>query len=1089
MFIKGGKKKITLVLLTAIFALSFFVGILGIFLNKASASATQLGYTMEGSTVRLTTLLPGTRVSNIDTIPGVGFSCSIYKNNDFFYSSYILCKWNAVKGANDNIQVSYELRAREYVIEDKGFTCATTPNVAAATLGVTKSPAYIPISNLLESNPECIDLNQYKNDYVSLDAWTGAVGAITSDILAPDSPDTNWFIPGITTTDESGMSAALFGVNSTTATIQRLSLQPTITSAQYQQSLDTMLQLNQYTGDLLAIADKYGDKMGAEWQAKVHRISEETLTQSGNLLKLIAARRTATETGEAQGLKDEALAAFVAADQNVISTAASYDTSNAAAQSAAAADEAAARAEFKDLANDKGECSGEKYRDISQLMKPLPGGIMCFAEQGILSFLESIFKEIGALFKDVLLVNTNSAGGGTLLSANKVVIAVSNIFITFINSLFFIVALLSILVTTLKIDLPALSLNSWQLKRMIPTIITTMILVNYSLSVANLVIGIMDSLVVYFSSSNPGDISGFFNFDATMWEVKNIAWGIIGFRIIFLFVFLFVVLYLLCVLWVRKIVLIVLYMFAPVPYLANIIPVEAIKKQTGAWWGQFMNWGLMGPMVAVFLYAAAASIKVSFDAVPLPSSVTGSVPSGGGLDFNNMVLVSVLLYMAATVPLKLGGAVMAAVQKQTTAKAGKAAGAVGKSMKEGAVKAGKTAAYRVAGSDSKLAKYSGMKGLVGGAITAGRMPGMFKAKADKKLGAAKAAADDALDKGNITQRMKANPLSKEDTDKATDKNMTLAPQQVMDNALKAMKDGDKDKMAGAFKALQSQSKSLDPKVSQAAKEQITQLKNAGVIDLSDPNTKIDTKTMKDVVDWAKKSVNAPAMANLKRGFLKGTNDQVTSDLAGATAADTTRLAGLDSGLSDMEMSNLESKKLPELTYDNSDAGIGDQITSAGLSAGRTPTQVNAAAGHLAAGDTALAAAALGIPPTDTVNTKVLDGLQNKVNESKLAMANVADIVRKRTAEIVAREDKTVQGFLDDAGTAGTATAAARIQRHTDMEKELKNIEKFMRKGETEKAQRLANSVFMMGKADPLTVTQEEITKRVNARKLALSTHT
>jgi hypothetical protein len=644
------------------------------------------------------------------------------------------------------------------------------------------------------------------------------------------------------------------------------------------------------------------------------------------------------------------------------------------------------------LANPDGTCTENKYEgDVTQLMDPLPGAIMCFAERGILDFLQSIFTGIGDLFKDVLLVNTNSAGKTSLLSTNEVVIAVSNIFVNFINSLFFIVALLSILVTTLKIDLPALSLNSWQLKRMIPTIITTMILVNYSLSVANLVIGIMDSLVGQFSSIDAGQ---FFNFGADMWAIKDIAWGIIGFRIIFLFVFLFVVLYLLCVLWVRKIVLIVLYMFAPVPYLANIIPVEAIKKQTGKWWGLFMNWGLMGPMVAVFLFAAAKSIQVSFDAVPLPSSVTGSVPSGG-LSFTNMILVSVLLYMAATLPLKMGEGIMAAVQKQTTAKAGKAAGAVAKSAKEGAVKMGKTAAYNAAAGKG-LGKIPGVRGLVSGAITAGRMPAMFKAKADAKLGAAKGAADDALDKGKITQRMKSNPLVKDEVDKARDKNMALAPQQVMDNAVKAMNDGNSDKVAGAFKALQDQSKSLDPKVSQAANEQITQLKNATGIDLA--TAKPDLATVQTAIKFAQNSANSASVANLKRGFLKGSDDQVRGDLAGATTADTIRLGSLDKGLSDMEISNLESKQLPDLTYNTSDAGIEDQIRSNSAFATRTPAEITSAATALKIGDTATAATALGISSTDTVNNKVLGNLQTKIKESQDAVSNIGSIIANRRTD-------------------------------------------------------------------------------------------
>jgi hypothetical protein len=77
----------------------------------------------------------------------------------------------------------------------------------------------------------------------------------------------------------------------------------------------------------------------------------------------------------------------------------------------------------------------------------------------------------------------------------------------------------------------------------------------------------------------------------------------------------------------------------------------------------------------------------------------------------------------------------------------------------------------------------------------------------------------------------------------------------------------------------------------------------------------------------------------------------------------------------------------------------------------------------------------------------------------------------------------VQGFLND---AAKVSGANRTKRHKDMTRELDNIERFIQNGETEKAQRLSNSVFMMGKTDPLSVTSEEMAKKVEARRNALN---
>ena len=165
-----------------------------------------------------------------------------------------------------------------------------------------------------------------------------------------------------------------------------------------------------------------------------------------------------------------------------------------------------------------------------------------------------------------------------------------------------------------------------------------------------------------------------------------------------------------------------------------------------------------------------------------------------------------------------------------------------------------------------------------------------------------------------------------------------------------------------------------------------------------------------------------------------------------------------------------------MQYNTSSAGIENELKKDARFA--THANLSTAANQMAAGNTAGAAASLGVSPTD----QIIVDLQNKVTESQKAVSNIGDIIKERTKQIAQKEDQMVQGFLDD---AAKVSAANRTARHAAMTKELDNIRDFMEKGELEKAQRLANSVFMMGKADPLTITQEEMKKKLEARRDSL----
>lgn len=117
-------------------------------------------------------------------------------------------------------------------------------------------------------------------------------------------------------------------------------------------------------------------------------------------------------------------------------------------------------------------------------------------------------------------------------------------------------------------------------------------------------------------------------------------------------------LWLLLVLVVRSAMIFILVAVAPIAFIANALPFT--EKYYNQWWSSFWKWGFMGPGIAFMLW-----LTTSFLAAYSRSDISER--------WFFLIAASVMMWLAATLPLKLGGEIYKQVQKA----GGKAAGATG----------------------------------------------------------------------------------------------------------------------------------------------------------------------------------------------------------------------------------------------------------------------------------------------------------------------------------------------------------------------------------------------------------------------------
>ena len=273
-----------------------------------------------------------------------------------------------------------------------------------------------------------------------------------------------------------------------------------------------------------------------------------------------------------------------------------------------------------------------------------------------------------------VLSDTNSGAGQIVATIWRRMMDVVN---SFVLALLIYVAFMNIL---------RIQMDSYAVKKFLPTFIMTIILANFSFLISRIIIDLGNMAIsVFLYGDAANQMSGVFgelladgppppgetlpagsNYYGAIFSyiIKQLV-GITGAVLMFILSIYF---------FIRNYMLYFLVAMAPLGFLAMALPVT--KKYFQMWWSNFTKWVFM-PVVSVFWLWLAGQFVSSTEA--------------GGPWFLPVIFSGICFYMAITSPFKIGGAVLGAwtkFGKQAWGKTGGAAwkatgGQVGKYAKAG----------------------------------------------------------------------------------------------------------------------------------------------------------------------------------------------------------------------------------------------------------------------------------------------------------------------------------------------------------------------------------------------------------------------
>lgn len=300
-----------------------------------------------------------------------------------------------------------------------------------------------------------------------------------------------------------------------------------------------------------------------------------------------------------------------------------------------------------------------------------------------------------------VLANTSS-GTGQIVA--RIWTTMMNVVNSFVLALLIYVAFMNIL---------RIQLDSYAVKKFLPTFIMTIILANFSFLIARIIIDLGNMAITVFLHGDPANgMSGVFgnliadgppapgtslpagsNYYGTIFSytIKQLV-GITGAVLMFILAIIF---------FIRNYMLYFLVAMAPLGFLAMALPLT--KKYFQMWWSNFTKWVFM-PVVSIFWLWLAGQFVSSTQA--------------GGPWFLPVVFSGICFYLAITSPFKVGGAVLGAWTKYgkqawgaTGGKATKWAGQEAKERAGAAALSGKLAISRTGtyqrflGDNSRIGRY------------------------------------------------------------------------------------------------------------------------------------------------------------------------------------------------------------------------------------------------------------------------------------------------------------------------------------------------------------------------------------------------
>ncbi len=230
-------------------------------------------------------------------------------------------------------------------------------------------------------------------------------------------------------------------------------------------------------------------------------------------------------------------------------------------------------------------------------------GFVNFVIGGVLKFFISTMSAaasaIGTLLEAVLSIRTFSD------EFAQVIYPAWEIFRN-LGNILFILAIVAIGVATV------FRINGYAVKDLLVKLIIGAILINFSLTIAQAVLGIADTLQQQFLSDGSGAVRAIINtlFVSNIWadtpgaQLGDFSETIrIVTQFFIAFAAFFAILAITILACIRVVMLWLLLMLSPIPYVASIFPKTGGYSKD--WWNKFINWALVTPAVGFMLNLTA----------------------------------------------------------------------------------------------------------------------------------------------------------------------------------------------------------------------------------------------------------------------------------------------------------------------------------------------------------------------------------------------------------------------------------------------------------------------------------------------------
>lgn len=257
--------------------------------------------------------------------------------------------------------------------------------------------------------------------------------------------------------------------------------------------------------------------------------------------------------------------------------------------------------------------------------------------------LQTINTNSWPTLKDAL--DPNSKGGGK----TDWIFTIWNVCLGLVN-----IVVAGILIFLAFVNILRIQIDTYALKKILPTLIIAVILANFSMLICRMVVDFSDALTKTFAA-NPKQLASDLQNSMGLVSAKT-GVGIVGFAVVSVFIspavtligllIAFIlgvipgigILILAFLLFIRTGIIYALVAASPLAFICMALPAtQGIFRQ---WWGQFARWVFMAPVVFFLLKIASMVSSTQF-------SIWTYIISLG------------MLYLAIQVPFKLGGAVMA----------------------------------------------------------------------------------------------------------------------------------------------------------------------------------------------------------------------------------------------------------------------------------------------------------------------------------------------------------------------------------------------------------------------------------------------